>query len=181
MGFLVLDELAGEYGISMRRRKFDADFGEGMVGGVPVMLARPRTYMNASGGAVMRLCGFFKIDLPDVIVVHDDLDLAFGSVRVKVGGGHGGHKGMISLIQNLGGHEFIRVRLGIGKPVLKSMVEDYVLQLFSRGEMETLPDILRRAADAVVEVLTSGPQAAMCRFNARKIREQKEEEGPCSA
>jgi len=180
MGYLVVEELAEEYGISLKRRKFDADFGEGVVAGSPVLLARPRTYMNLSGTAVARLAGFFRIDLTDIIVVHDDLDLAFGSIRVKEGGGHGGHKGLISLIQHLGDREFIRVRLGIGKPVPKSMVEDYVLQIFSRAEMDVLPGILRKAVDAVVEIIVSGPQAAMCRFNVRKVREERKEEDPCS-
>lgn len=180
MGRLVLDELAEEHGISVRRKKFDADVGEGVIAGVPVLLAGPRTYMNLSGIAVMRLADFFKINPADILVIHDDLDLAFGSIRVKEGGGHGGHKGMISVIQHLGAREFIRVRLGIGKPVLKAMVEDYVLQLFSRDEMDALPDILRRAADAVAEILISGPQAAMRRFNVRRVKEEKEEENPCS-
>jgi PTH1 family peptidyl-tRNA hydrolase len=180
MGYLVLDGLAEEHGISVRRKKFDADIGEGVIAGAPVLLAKPRTYMNLSGTAVIRLSGFFKIDLTDIVVVHDDLDLAFGSVRVKEGGGHGGHKGMISVIQHLGAREFTRVRLGIGKPLLKVMVEDYVLQIFSRDEMEALPDILRRAADAVVEILTSGPQAAMCRFNVRRVKGENREEDPCS-
>lgn len=180
MGYLVLDELTEAHGISLKRRKFDADFGEGVIAGEPVLMARPRTYMNLSGTAVTRFAGFFKISLQDIIVVHDDLDLAFGSVRVKDGGGHGGHKGLISLIQHLGGREFIRVRLGIGKPVLKAMVEDYVLQIFSRDEMDVLPGILRRAADAVVDILASGSQAAMRRFNVRRVEEERKEEDPCS-
>jgi len=176
MGCLVLEELAEEQGLSLRRRKFDADVGEGVISGVPVLLARPRTYMNLSGTAVAALAGYFKIGPANILVVHDDLDLAFGSIRIKEGGGHGGHKGMISVIEHLGTREFVRVRMGIGKPLLKSMVEDYVLQLVSREEMDILPDVLRRAAEAVKEILASGPQAAMCRFNVRKAKGEKRED-----
>ncbi len=179
MGHLTLDELAAEYGISLRRKKFDADIGEGTIGGASVLLVKPRTFMNLSGTAVAKTAAFFKIGIEDMIVVHDDLDLAFGTVRVKEGGGPGGHKGLISLIQHMGGREFIRVRLGIGKPLLKGMVEDYVLQLFSRDEMAVLPEILQRAAEAVTDILASGPQAAMCRFNVRRVKGEKGEEGSC--
>lgn len=180
MGHLTLDELAEEQGISFRRKKFDADIGEGAIGGVSVLLVKPRTFMNLSGIAVAKTSAFFKIGLEDMVVVHDDLDLAFGTVRVKEGGGPGGHKGLISVIQHMGGREFVRVRLGIGKPPLKGMVEDYVLQLFSREEMDVLPEILQRAAEAVKDILTSGPQAAMCRFNVRRTKGGNEvEEGSC--
>ncbi len=180
MGYLVLDEFAERHGIAVNRKKFDASIGEGAIGGEAVLLAKPRTFMNLSGMAVGRLAGFFKIDHADIIVIHDDLDLAYGSVRVKEGGGHGGHKGLISVIQQLGGRDFIRVRLGIGKPLIKEMVEHYVLEIISREDAEALPEILHRAADAVQDILASGPQAAMCRFNVRRVKGEDKEEGPCS-
>jgi len=180
MGFLVLNEVAEKYEISLRRKKFDADMGEGIIAGMPVVLAKPRTFMNLSGVSVGQIVSFFKMDIKDVVVIHDDLDLVFGSIRVKEGGGHGGHKGLTSVIDRLGGREFIRVRIGIGKPALKAMVEDYVLSPFSRDEIEVLPDILHRGVGAVSEILNSGVQMAMCRFNVRHTGENKEEEsGPC--
>jgi PTH1 family peptidyl-tRNA hydrolase len=182
MGFLVVDEMAEEHGISLRRKKFDADMGEGVIDGTPVMMVKPRTYMNRSGLSVGQVVSFFKVDSKSIIVVHDDLDLAFGSVRVKEGGGHGGHKGLISISDALGCKDFLRVRLGIGKPLLKEMVENYVLTPFSRGEIEILPDILHRGSTAVAAILSSGAQVAMCRFNVRRVKEKKEEEGgPCSS
>lgn len=183
MGFLVLGELADEHGISMRRKKFDADMGEGAIAGKASVLARPRTFMNLSGVAAGQLVSFFKVELNDVIVIHDDLDLVFGSVRVKEGGGHGGHKGLISVMDHLGGGAFTRVRMGIGKPPLKEMVEDYVLSLFNREEMEKLPEILLRGAGAVTEILASGVQSSMNRFNVRRPKEEdkEKESGPCSS
>ncbi len=179
MGYLVLDELAEEHRISTGRKKFTADIGEGVIGGMSVILLKPRTFMNRSGLAVGQAASFFKIDPADIIVIHDDLDLAFGSIRIKEGGGHGGHKGLISVIDSLGTREFIRVRLGIGKPVLKEMVEDYVLQIFSRDEMTVLPGLLGRATEAVAGILTTGVQAAMCRFNVRQPKKGCGEDEPC--
>jgi len=180
MGFLVLDELAEEHGISLGRKKFDAYTGEGEIAGTTVMLAKPWTFMNLSGTTVGRIVSFFRYDLNDIVVIHDDLDLPYGTVRVKQGGGHGGHKGLMSVIDHLGGREFIRVRVGIGKPLLKEMTEEYVLQPFSREEMEALPGILVRGTGAVVEILSAGLQAAMNRYNARRVREKEEgKDGPC--
>ncbi|MBE9547408.1 MAG: aminoacyl-tRNA hydrolase [Proteobacteria bacterium] len=167
MGFLVLDALAKEQDIETRRKNFDSCFGKGMISGVTAVLAKPQTFMNLSGITVKKLVGYFKTDIEDLIVIHDDLDLPLGSLRIKAGGGHGGHKGLISIIDHLGGSEFIRIRLGIGKPGYREMVEGYVLERFTEDEMKILPDIITRACDAVVEVISSGTQSAMCQFNVR--------------
>jgi peptidyl-tRNA hydrolase (EC 3.1.1.29) len=175
MGFIVLDELAKMQGIDIRRKGFDVCLGKGNIAGLMVVLSQPLTFMNRSGAAVKRLVRYFKIDLDDLIVVHDDLDLPLGSVRVKAGGGHGGHKGLISIIDHLGEPGFNRVRLGIGKPVFKEMVNRYVLESFTEGEMEILPDIVSRACDAVAEVVSSGAQSAMCKFNVRNNNKSEKE------
>ena len=169
MGFLVLDKLAQQQNISLSQGKFDARFGKGKIGEAAVLLAKPQTFMNLSGVAVRKLTEYFKTNLEDLIVIHDDLDLSFKTIRLKTGGGCGGHKGLISIIDRLGGAEFIRVRLGIGKPPHGTMVEEYVLGCFSEEEMEILPQVTSRACDAVVEVISSGIQMAMNKFNVKEV------------
>jgi peptidyl-tRNA hydrolase, PTH1 family len=176
LGFLVIDELAGREGISLSQKKFEALYGKGSVGPSSALLAKPQTYMNLSGLSVRRLFDFFKIDLENLIVVHDDLDLPFGTLRLKKGGGSGGHKGLISVMESLGEDDFIRVRMGIGKPPHKGMVEDYVLQLLSREEAERLPDVIIEAAEAIGFLVSTGLPAAMNRYNGRAMKNFKEEE-----
>jgi PTH1 family peptidyl-tRNA hydrolase len=142
-GFLVLDQLALQQNISIEQKLFDAHVGKGMIAGTPV------------------LADYFRIEVEDVIVVHDDLDLPFQTIRLKAGGGHGGHKGLISLMDHLGGQDFIRVRFGIGRPARKTMVEGYVLEPFSVEETCCLSQLTQRAAEAVTDILSSGIRVAM--------------------
>lgn len=167
-GFLILDQLAFECDIPINQTLFDAHVGKGKIDGDGVILAKPQTFMNLSGIAVRKLTDYFRIDLQDVIVAHDDLDLPFHSIRLKSGGGHGGHKGLVSLIDHLGGQDFIRVRLGIGKPAHKTMVEGYVLEHFSGEEMDSLSKLATAAAAAVTDILSFGIQAAMERHHGNK-------------
>ncbi len=160
-GFMVLDQIAQQHDISITQTLFDAHIGRGKIADDAVLLAQPQTFMNLSGIAVRRLADYFRIGLQDMIVVHDDLDLPFQTIRLKMGGGHGGHKGLISLFEHLGGPDFIRVRLGIGRPVRKTMVEGYVLSPFSDEEMKTLPQLIRNAAEAVADIISSDIRAAM--------------------
>ncbi|MDI6776633.1 MAG: aminoacyl-tRNA hydrolase [Syntrophales bacterium] len=176
MGFLVLDKLAQRQNISLSQRGFDARFGKGKIDETTVLLAKPQAFMNLSGVAVRKLTEYFKAGLEDLIVVHDDLDLPFEIIRLKKGGGYGGHKGLGSIIDYLGGSEFIRVRLGIGKPPPGTMVEEYVLGCFSKEEMKILPDITSRACDAVGEVISSGIQTAMNKFNVKGLTKNLDEE-----
>jgi len=171
VGFLVLEALAEKQNIETRQNKFDSCLSKGTLAGTTVMMAKPQTFMNLSGAAIKKLLGYFKIDLSDLIVVHDDLDLPFNSIRITAGGGHGGHKGLISIINCLERSDFIRIRLGIGKPERKEMVEGYVLESFTDDEMKILPDILTLACDAVVEVISSGTQPAMNKFNVKVTKE----------
>lgn len=175
MGFLVLEALANRENINIDSNKFDSCFGKGVISGVPVVVAKPQTFMNLSGISVGKLARFFKVDTEDVIVIHDDLDLSFTEIRVKAGGGNGGHKGLGSVIDHLGGLEFVRVRLGIGRPARNEMVEGYVLERFSEEEMKILPDIVARASDAVVSAISSGTQAAMNKFNVRLTKNLSKE------
>ncbi len=167
-GFLVLDQLALRHDISISQTLFDARIGKGNMAGSAVLLAQPQTFMNLSGTAVRKLADYFRIDLEDLIVVHDDLDLPFQTIRLKAGGGHGGHKGLISLIDHLGSAAFIRVRFGIGRPERKAMVESYVLSPFSEEELTCLPQLTRTAGEAVADIISSGIQAAMEKHHGKE-------------
>lgn len=176
IGFLVLDQLAKHCDIDVSTKKLSSYVGKGKIGNVAVLLAKPQDFMNRSGIAVRKLFEYFKLtNIEDVIVVHDDLDLPFNSLRLKAGGGHGGHKGLISVTTNLGSEAFSRVRVGIGKPVNKLMVEGYVLSSFSESEMKFIPHIIKNAVDAVVEIVSSDIQAAMNMYNVKKINNFIEE------
>jgi PTH1 family peptidyl-tRNA hydrolase len=174
-GFLAVDILAREENIGIKTVRFDSLFGRGSISGVPVILAKPQTFMNLSGASVEKLVRFFKIDIEDVIVIHDDLDLSQGDVRVKISGGDAGHKGLRSVIDHLASSEFVRIRVGIGKPSGKEMIEGYVLERFSEDELKLLPDITAKAFNAVIEVVSSGAHAAMNKFNVRETNNSGKE------
>ncbi|HYA13361.1 MAG TPA: aminoacyl-tRNA hydrolase [Syntrophales bacterium] len=167
IGFLVIDKLASDCDISVSMKGFDAFYGRGNIGSTPVLLAKPQTYMNISGISVKKLIDYFKIDLEGLIIIHDDIDLPFETIRLKMGGGHAGHKGLISIIDQLEDMEFIRVRIGIGKPADRSMVEKYVLEPFTEDEMKLLSRITASASDAVTMIISSGIQAAMNHYNEK--------------
>jgi PTH1 family peptidyl-tRNA hydrolase len=175
MGFLVLDRLAETNHIPVGQMGFEARFGKGMIAGQSVLLAKPQTFMNLSGASVRKFFEYYRINIDDVIVVHDDLDLPFGTIRFKVGGGHGGHKGLISIIDHLGTTDFSRVRLGIGKPVRKGMVDSYVLSPFSPDEMIVVPRLTSAAATALTDMLSLGIQAAMDMYHGKTINNFNEE------
>jgi peptidyl-tRNA hydrolase, PTH1 family len=167
-GFLVLDQLALQQNISIDQNIFDARIGKGKIAGDAVLLVQPQTFMNLSGVAIRKLTDYFRVDLEDIIIVHDDLDLPFQTIRLKAGGGNGGHKGLISIMDHLGGGSFNRVRIGIGRPARKSMVEGYVLEPFSEQEMNGLSQLTAKAAEAVTEILASGIQAAMGKYHGEE-------------
>ena len=171
LGFLTLDYLAGRHDIPLKKQGFEALFGKGKIGNERVLLAKPQTYMNLSGIALERLVSYFKVDIKDLIVVHDDLDLPFETIRLKKGGGEGGHKGLMSIVQHVGSADFIRVRIGIGKPMRKAMVERYVLSPFAEEEQNAVPSILAVACDVVGEVILSGVETAMQRYHGKTINE----------
>ena len=171
LGFLTLDYLAGRHDIPLKKQGFEALFGKGKIGNERVLLAKPQTYMNLSGIAIERLVSYFRVDIKDLIVVHDDLDLPFETIRLKKGGGEGGHKGLMSIVQHVGSADFLRVRIGIGKPIRKSMVEKYVLSPFAEEEQNAVPSILAVACDVVGEVILSGIEAAMQRYHGKTINE----------
>lgn len=178
IGFLALDAIASCHDISISLKGFDALYGKGKISDVPVLLAKPQTFMNISGASAKKLVDYFKTDLEDIIVVHDDIDLPFNSIRLKTGGGHAGHKGLISIIDELGDPAFIRVRIGIGKPPERVTVEKYVLEPFTDDEIKLLPDITERVRNAVTMILSSGIQATMNQYNERSTNQKNKGEGP---
>lgn len=165
VGFMVVDFLAERYQISVDKIKFRSLTGKGIVAGEQAMITKPQTFMNLSGEAVRPLFSYIDIEKEDVIVIHDDLDLEFGRIKIKSGGGHGGHNGIRSIISHLGNKDFIRVRVGIGKPPPRWNVSNYVLSPFSADESKELHHILERSADAVEAIIRDGALLAMNRFN----------------
>lgn len=130
-----------------------------------IILAKPQTYMNLSGQSVQGLLYFYKIPVENLLVAHDDLDLPFGTIRIRPGGGPGGQRGMASTIEKLGTQDFPRLRLGIGRPPGRMDPKDYVLQDFSKDDLKFLPEVLDRAADAALEFVMNGLNIAMNKFN----------------
>lgn len=175
IGFLVVDALARRAGVWINRERFDALLGRGEISDVSVILAKPLTFMNLSGRAVAQIARYFGIGAEDILIVHDDMDFPVGDVRIKAGGGAGGHKGLLSIIDQLGGPDFARVRVGIGRPPERETAERYVLERFSEEEKQVLDSAIERADDAVIAVVSSGVHAAMNRFNARIVQNSSEE------
>jgi len=168
VGFLVLDLLAERVGGRFSKHKARADVVEGRLGLPPaprVVLAEPRSYMNESGGPVAGLCGFYKIPVERLVVVHDELDLPYGSLRLKRGGGDNGHNGLRSITRSLGSREYLRVRFGIGRPPGRMDPADYVLRDFSAAERKDLDFHLDRAADAVETLVRDGLESAQNQYN----------------
>jgi PTH1 family peptidyl-tRNA hydrolase len=165
-GAMVLDLLADRVGGRFKSHKGRADVVEGRLGGDRVVLAKPRSYMNESGGAVAGLRQFHKVPLDHVIVVHDELDLPYGTVRLKLGGGDNGHNGLRSISRSAGGPDYLRVRFGIGRPPGRQDPADFVLRDFSATERKELGFVVDRAADAVEALVAEGLEAAQNSFHA---------------
>ncbi|WP_375477174.1 aminoacyl-tRNA hydrolase [uncultured Jatrophihabitans sp.] len=164
-GFLVADLLAGRIGGRFKAHKARADVLEGRLAGLPVVLAKPRSFMNESGGPVVGVARFFKVPAADVVVVHDELDLPFGTLRIKRGGGDGGHNGLRSTTSALGSREYLRVRFGIGRPPGRQDPADYVLREFGPAERKDLDYHVDRAADAVEKLLVDGLEATQNEYH----------------
>lgn len=168
-GFMVVDEVADTFSISLVKRKFNTIFGTGSIHGVKVILAKPMAFMNKSGPQVQKIAEYFRILNEDILVVHDDIDLAFGRLKIKEKGGDGGHKGVGSILDAFGGGDFTRLRMGIGRPEAGNGADDYVLDNFTLEERKVLGHIITAAKDAVVTILCKGTKEGMNRFNNRKI------------
>jgi PTH1 family peptidyl-tRNA hydrolase len=165
VGFMVADELAKTLGVTFGRMQANALVADGRRADQRLVLAKPRTFMNRSGSAVGGLLRFYKAPPERLLVIYDDADLPFESLRLRPDGGSAGQKGMKSIIENLGSEAFPRLRVGIGRPKGRMRTPDHVLQDFSRGEQEALDFTLRRAAEAALAFVDDGLVAAMNRYN----------------
>ncbi|GAA4671295.1 MULTISPECIES: aminoacyl-tRNA hydrolase [Amycolatopsis] len=166
VGFMVLDELATRVGGRFKAHKGGAEVVEGRLAGRRVVLAKPRSFMNLSGGPVAGTAKFYKLEPAGVVVVHDELDLPFGSLKLKLGGGDNGHNGLRSITKSLGTKEYYRVRFGIGRPPGRMDPADFVLKDFSTVERKELPFEVDRCADAVEALISKGLVAAQNTFHA---------------
>ena len=169
-GFVVCDRFAAKHRFAAWGAKFEGEFARGRALGADVGLLKPQTFMNLSGRSVNPALHYHRLSLADLIVIHDDLDIPFGQVKLKEGGGHAGHNGLRSLMQELGSGEFTRVRVGVGRP-LRGDAADYVLSPFSREEMSLLPRLLDGVVDLLELMFREGAPKAMSLYNNRSLVE----------
>jgi peptidyl-tRNA hydrolase, PTH1 family len=165
-GFFVVDLLADRIGGRFKAHKGRADVVEGRVAGSRAVLVKPKCYMNESGGPVAAMLSFYKVPVDRLVVVHDELDVPYGTVRLKRGGGDNGHNGLRSVTKSAGSKEYLRVRVGIGRPPGRQDPADFVLKDFGTAERKELPFLVDRAADAVEALLTSTLEQAQNVFHA---------------
>lgn len=166
VGFDVVDLLAERWGADIHDARFDGEVAKAKPYGKPILLLKPGTFMNLSGASVAAAARYHKIPHANVWVVHDDLDLPLGRLRVREGGSSGGHNGVQSVIDRLGDQKFLRFRVGIGRPASPVPVEDYVLQAFDAGERQAADAMIAKTADAVETALKEGVTRAMNLFNS---------------
>lgn len=164
LGFMTVDRLAHRHNIPLSRVQQRAIIGQGTIEGQPVILAKPQTYMNASGESVGALARYYEVPLSNVMVIYDELDIPFGSLRLREKGGPGGHNGMRSIIQHLG-EAYPRLRLGIGRPPGRMPPAAFVLQDFSKDELPIVDEVLTSAVSAVETYIRAGIDLAMSRHN----------------
>jgi PTH1 family peptidyl-tRNA hydrolase len=169
IGFMVVERLAERYGLRFKGSKQRADIARGVVAGAPALLAMPLTYMNESGNAVSRLLGYYRVPLDRLLVVYDEIDLPFGTIRLRPSGSAAGNRGLRSIIQATGSEEFSRLRLGVGRP--RGEAVSHVLGRFPPEQERLLPQLLDIACDCTEAVLAGDVGAAMNRFNRNWLDE----------
>ena len=168
-GFRVADQIAQDFNISLNKTKFDTIFGRGFIKDVDVLLAKPMAFMNRSGPPLQKLAHYFRIPGEDMLIIHDDIDLAFGRLKIKEKGGHGGHNGISSVMDAFGGGDFSRLRIGVGRSEAGENVTDHVLGRFSADKAEMVARVITVARDAVVTVLCEGTKFGMNAFNRKDL------------
>ncbi|KAF0108900.1 MAG: peptidyl-tRNA hydrolase PTH1 family [Anaerolineaceae bacterium] len=169
VGFMLVDRLAVKLNARFTRLQSRALVASAVYMERKIILAKPQTFMNLSGQSVQGLMHFYKLPLENLLIAHDDLDLPLGAIRIRPDGGSAGQKGMESILQRLGTDEFARIRLGIGRPPGQMQAPDYVLQDFSNAELTVISETLSRAADAALEFVVNGLDAAMNKYNGQGI------------
>lgn len=167
-GFIVLDRFAALAGIPISKNSFAGLYGEGNFKDHRLLLLKPQTFMNLSGRSVAAALRFHKLETSDLLVIHDELDIPFGQIKLKDGGGHGGHNGLRSLQQELGSNDYPRLRIGISKPLHGDMA-DYVLTNFGKQELAALPQLVDGAVDALETFLGEGLPKAMSLYNNKNL------------
>jgi peptidyl-tRNA hydrolase, PTH1 family len=165
VGFQVIDQVSKTFGITLGKVKSKAIIGEGKLDDKKVILAKPQTFMNLSGQAVAALTRFYKVPVENMVVIHDDLDLPLGTLRIRPGGGAGGQKGVQSIIEQLGTPDFARIRFGIGRPPGRMDPKDYVLENFLPKEQELAEFTILTARDAVISFIGAGLELTMNKYN----------------
>jgi len=165
VGFMVADALANKLEIPLKRVKFKAQIGNGKLEDIPIIIAKPLTFMNKSGEAVAPLVRYFKVPLERLLVIHDDMDLPLGTLRMRPSGGSAGHNGMLSIFDKLGTNAIPRLRVGIGRPPGRMDPADYVLQDFPKSDEELLKMVIAQACEAALAFITNGLEKAMNTYN----------------
>ena len=165
IGFDVIDALADKYNISVKEKKHKALVGSGVIEGMKVLLVKPLTYMNLSGQSIKKYIDFYKIPLENVVVVYDDMNIEKGQTKVRKVGGPGTHNGAKSVVHELQSEEFVRIRVGIERPVENSEIIDYVIKPIDEEEYKKIEKGIEKAKDAIIEYLKNGIDSAMNKFN----------------
>ncbi len=169
LGADVVQELARRHGLDLRRQSLGCLWGKGRVSGRDAILALPQTYMNLSGQAAASLTHYFEVGPDRLVVVHDDLDLDLGRLKIARKGGSGGHRGVQSIIQHLGGEEFVRLKVGIGRPRFEEPIEQYVLSGYYADQRELVEKVVAMAADCLEAILSRGVAEAMQEFHSASL------------
>ena len=164
-GYLIVDFLCKKHNIKLKKLKHKARIGEGLIEGKKVVFAKPQTFMNSSGESVREIINWYRADVSNLVIVYDDIDLPLGSIRIREKGSAGTHKGMESIIYHLYTDEFIRVRVGIGKPLEDFDLSNFVLSKFAKSELEIIKESIIKASEAVENIMKSGISNTMNNFN----------------
>ena len=166
---MVADKIAHDFEIEFTNKKFDSVFGRGFVEDVDILLVKPMTFMNRSGPPVQKLAHYYRIQCEDMLIIHDDIDLAYGRLKIKEKGGHGGHNGIRSIMEAFGTGDFVRLRIGVGRSENGDSVTGHVLGRFSSTQSQILDRIITGATDAAITILSQGTKAGMNLFNGRNL------------
>ncbi len=173
-GFITIDYLARKYSIDVRKIKFKSLIGQGVISGHKVMLVKPQTYMNNSGEAIREIYKYFDFDHDKLIVIYDDIDIDFGSIRIRKKGSAGTHNGMKSIIYNLEFDDFPRIKVAVGKKPSYMDLANFVLSGFSKQEVKIVEDEVKLASDAIEMILEEGIEKTMSMFNSKRLVEDNE-------
>jgi PTH1 family peptidyl-tRNA hydrolase len=176
IGFKIIDHLSDELHASSEKTKMDARILEALLDNQKVFLIKPLRFMNRSGSVLYEVARYFHIDLSQMIVIHDDVDLQLGTIKIKQKGGHGGHNGIRSVIDSFGNNAFIRIRVGIGRPLTNQMMVNYVLGTFQPDEHQQVQTIIETVLYSIKTILLKGISQAMNQFNNKQILSINEEE-----